>query len=58
MSESQWYKDYFDKEIDFAEENTFTGKITFEVNFREGNIGNMNIGINQSVKREASYGKT
>lgn len=50
-----WYVSYFAKEVEYGHLNKFTGNMSFQVNFREGVIGNMNIGVNQSVKREISH---
>lgn len=40
----------FREEIEFCEKAKFTGNVVFQVNFKDGNVGNMNIGVNQSVK--------
>ena len=45
-----WYLDYFEKELKVASENNFTGALTFQVNFRGGTIGNMNMEVKQSIK--------
>ena len=46
----QKYVDYITKELIALKNGQFTGNITFKVSFMLGGIGNMNIGINQSVK--------
>lgn len=46
-------RDYLNKieeEIRFLYKGNFTGKIIFKVNFKEGGIANMNLGIDQSWK--------
>lgn len=58
MYDLEWYIDYFAKELAVCKNNFFTGAIRFEVNFREGNIGNMNMEVKQSVKKEAFHGKS
>ena len=51
----KWYVSYFVKEIEFSHSSRFSGNMTFQVNFRDGVIGNMNVGVNQSVKKEVSH---
>ena len=44
------YEDKIHDEMEFCRRNHFTGNIIFQVNFRDGKIGNMNIEIKQSFK--------
>jgi hypothetical protein len=37
-------------EIKLCEKERFTGNINFQINLKEGKIGNMNEGVNQSFK--------
>lgn len=52
---SDKYVDYFRKEVECCRDGNFTGHLVFQVNFRDGRIGNMNIGVNQSVKLGGEY---
>jgi hypothetical protein len=47
------YNSYLNKiyeELEFCKKSSFTGNIIFQVNFREGKIGNMNVEVKQSFK--------
>jgi len=46
------YVEKFKQELDFCNQEEFTGKIKFVVNFKDGHIGNMNVGADKSVKYE------
>lgn len=46
----KFYVEYFEKELNVARIGNFTGNLQFNVNFKDGSIGNMNMGVNQSVK--------
>ena len=47
---STWYLDYIKKEVDKLEQCFFTGNVEFQVNFKEGNIANINCNLKKSVK--------
>ncbi len=47
---TQFYLEFMAKEIEKLREGRFTGNIDFKVNWKEGSIANMNIGLNKSVR--------
>ena len=47
---STWYLDYIKKEVEKLEQCFFTGNVEFQVNFKEGNIANINCNLKKSVK--------
>lgn len=50
MKSVEWYIEYIKKEMDVLVVGDYTGKITFEVNFKQGGIANLNCQVRQSVK--------
>ncbi|GAG01521.1 unnamed protein product, partial [marine sediment metagenome] len=46
-----WYLDFIKREIEKLKEGRFTGNINFQVNWKEGSVANLNIGLNKSVRR-------
>lgn len=46
----QWYLDFIKREVEKLKEGRFTGNVEFKVNWKEGNIANMNIILAKSVR--------
>jgi len=57
MTDNQkWYFEAIAKEIKELADN-YTGNIEFRLNIKEGNIGNMNIILGKSIRREVTMPK-
>ena len=50
MNSLEWYLQAMAHEIQELIENEFSGNIIFQINLKEGNIYNMNVGLNKSLK--------
>lgn len=46
-----WYIDYIKEQLLFAKSESFEGHLDFQVNFKSGEIRNINVSINKSVKK-------
>ena len=44
------YVNHIKDELEYLKKISFTGNITFKVNFKQGGIANMNKGVDESVK--------
>lgn len=51
MKNIEWYLEAIKHELEELEKGKFTGNMEFKVNFKDGEIANMNIGLNRSLKR-------
>jgi hypothetical protein len=47
----EFYLEAIRVELEKLFEGKFTGNMEFKVNFKEGSIANMNIGLNRSIKQ-------
>jgi hypothetical protein len=45
-----WYLEALRREFEQCKEGRFTGNNEFKVNWREGSIGNINIGLYKSIQ--------
>jgi len=50
MSNIEKYLEAIRYELEKLRDGKFTGNMDFKVNFKEGSIGNLNIGLNRSLK--------
>jgi len=46
----KWYLEFVERELGQLKNGGFTGNVGFKINFKEGEIGNMNIELNKSIK--------
>ena len=53
----QWYLDVIKSELERLKEGKFTGNTSFQLNWKEGNIANMNGGLNRSWRKPANIYK-
>lgn len=49
-SNTKQYHDFIADELDKLEDGTFTGSIEFQINMKDGAVGNMNVKLNKSVR--------
>lgn len=52
--DKRWYNDAIWHEIEKLADPEFVGSICFKVNMKYGKIGNMNIGMDKSIKKPAT----
>jgi len=45
-----WYIEALKHEFEQCTENRYTGNIEFKVNWKEGAIGNLNLGLHKSLQ--------
>ncbi len=49
-SKTEEYVDAIKHELETLEETRFTGNRTFQLNFKEGSVANLNVGSHKSIK--------